>query len=195
MRGALRLRRPRESGGRSAPSPKARPSLKAPSPSCTHHRHPFRPPLRPTAPLTAFCALKCTPTLRITPTGLSARPLSPTRNDTPTIGHPPSTSHGPMVTRGLANSIHSVEPNIRCGQRAPDPRATCGATSGSQRRAKFVLKTRFTRKTAGTPQAKTQQKTLHATCRVINAGRDQLRAPSRSSGRRAGGRLFSRGGR
>ena len=211
MRGALRLRRSRESGGRSAPFPKARPFLKAPSPSCAHHRYPFRPPLpatpsghpfRPTAPLTASCALKCTPTPRITPSGLSSRPLSPTRNDTPTIGHPPSTSHGPMVTRGtprqpreLANSKHSVEPNAGAANERPIPAPPAG-----QHRQPTQGQSSFSKQSSPAKQpARRRQKRNKKPC-TQRAGSSTPAAISSehraaAAGAAQGGRLFSRGGR
>lgn len=172
-------------------------SSKPPPPPALITATPSGHPFRPTAPHTASCALKCTPTPRITPSGLSSRPPQPNPQRHP--GHRAPTFH---LTRSDGHAryaapaprtrqLHTLRrAKRRRRQRAPDPRATCGATPAANSRAKFVLKTKFTRKTAGTPQAKTQQKTLHATCRVINAGRDQLRAPSCSSGRRAGGQAL-----
>ena len=211
MRGALRLRRPRESGGRSAPFPKARPFLKAPSPSCAHHRYPFRPPLpatpsghpfRPTAPLTASCALKCTPTPRITPSGLSSRPPRPNRHDTPTIRHPPSPSHGPMVTPGtprqpreLANSKHSVEPNAGAANERPIPAPPAG-----QHRQPTQGQSSFSKQSSPAKQpARRRQKRNKKPC-TQRAGSSTPAAISSehraaAAGAAQGGRLFSRGGR
>lgn len=192
--------RPNQAGGARLSRRLVHSSKPPPPPAlitATPSGHPFRPPLPPDRAAHRILRAQMHSDSPHHPLRALLPPPQPNPQRHP--DHRPPTFH---LTRSDGHARHAApaprtrqlhtlrRAKRRRSQRAPDPRATCGATSAANSRAKFVLKTKFTRKTAGTPQAKTQQKTLHATCRVINAGRDQLRAPSCSSGRRAGGQAL-----
>ncbi len=207
MRGALRLRRPPESGGRSAPFPKARPFLKAPSPSCAHHRYPFRPPL----PATPSARPRRSPhparsnALRLpaspppgSPPAPSAQPATTPR---PSATHlPPHTVRWSREAR-RASPANSPTPNTPSSQTPAQPtsarsprhlRGNIGSQLKGKVRSQNKVHPQNSRHAAGKNATKNPARNVQGHQRRPRSAQStelQQRAPRR------GGRLFSRGGR